>query len=177
MPLAEFETAILNVLDGHGGYTTGQIAERIDFQFGHNRRVHSAAVRTLLLGLEKQGVIKRMDDQKPDCWVKATQVELGTGGARDKVKLSLGEEAFMKSVLKEAGLASAGSTVSYDHTDGRAVSGLVKKGLVLRHSGEVELTKLGAEWLSQAAKNGSTTPRISDDVAGAAVRPRLHAAQ
>jgi len=49
MPLAEFETAILNVLDGQGGYTTGQIAERIDFQFGHNRRVHSAAVRTLLL--------------------------------------------------------------------------------------------------------------------------------
>lgn len=157
MPLAEFETAILKVLDGQGGYTTGQVAERIDYQFGHNRRVHSAAVRTLLVGLEKRGVIKRLDDQKPDCWVKATPVE-PDGGAPGKVKLSLGEEAFMKSVLKEAGPASAGSTVSYDHTEGRAVSGLAKKGLVLRRVGEVELTALGAEWLRQAAKNGRAVP-------------------
>lgn len=158
MPLAEFETAILNVLDGQGGYTTGQIAERIDFQFGHNRRVHSAAVRTLLLGLEKRGVISRLDDQKPDCWVKATSVEPNAAGAPNKVKLSLSEEAFMKSVLKEAGPALAGSTVSYDHTEGRAVSGLAKKGLVMRRVGDVELTALGAEWLSQAAKNGRTAP-------------------
>jgi hypothetical protein len=38
--------------------------------------------------------------------------------------------------------------------EGRAVSGLAKKGLVVRHVGEVELTALGATWLRQAAKNG-----------------------
>ncbi|MCK8652985.1 Lrp/AsnC family transcriptional regulator [Ralstonia insidiosa] len=154
MPLAEFETAILKVLDGPGGYTTGQVAERIDYQFGHNRRVHSAAVRTLLLGLERQGVIKRLDDQKPDCWVKAVPAGSDSASTSRTVKLSVGEEAFMQSVLKEAGPASAGSSVSYDHMEGRAVSGLAKKGLVVRHVGEVELTALGATWLRQAAKNG-----------------------
>lgn len=154
MPLAEFEAAILKVLVGPGGYTTGQVAERIDYQFGHNRRVHSAAVRTLLVGMEKRGVVKRLEGQKPDCWVRAVPTGSDSGTTSGTVKLSFGEEAFMQSVLKEAGPASAGSTVSYDHMEGRAVSGLAKKGLVVRHVGEVELTALGAAWLSQAAKNG-----------------------
>ncbi|KVD92936.1 hypothetical protein WS63_07835 [Burkholderia stagnalis] len=65
-------------------------------------------------------------------------------------KLSFGEEVFMKSVLAEAGRADAGTLVSFDHTEGRAVSGLEKKGLVVRLDDEVRLTDVGAAWLATA---------------------------
>ncbi|WP_157662086.1 hypothetical protein [Burkholderia ubonensis] len=68
------------------------------------------------------------------------------------VKLSFGEEVFMRSVLKEAGRAKAGMLVSFDHTEGRAVSGLAKKGLVVRidRTREVQITDAGAAWLETA---------------------------
>ncbi|WP_080432628.1 hypothetical protein [Burkholderia ubonensis] len=67
-------------------------------------------------------------------------------------KLSFGEEVFMKSVLREVGCASAGTLVSFDHTEGRAVSGLAKKGFVVRQDAEVKITEAGAAWLAAAAE-------------------------
>jgi len=64
-----------------------------------------------------------------------------------RIKLAPGEAAFMASILKEAdGKAlAAGSTVSYNHTEGRAVAGLEKKGMLRRvHGGEVEVLAHGA---------------------------------
>jgi hypothetical protein len=79
----------------------------------------------------------------------------GTVKARNidtsKVKLSFGEQVFMRSVLVEAGRAEAGTLVSFDHTEGRAVSGLAKKGLVVRLAREVQITDSGAAWLAAAA--------------------------
>lgn len=69
-----------------------------------------------------------------------------------EVRLSLGEETFMMSVLAEAGRASAGTLISYNHTEGRAVSGLAKKGMVVRLDGEVQLTDAGAAWLATAVE-------------------------
>jgi hypothetical protein len=67
-------------------------------------------------------------------------------------KLSSGEDAFMRSVLVEAGRAHTGTLVSFDHTEGRAVSGLAKKGLVVRLGDEVRLTDVGAAWLATVAE-------------------------
>lgn len=64
-----------------------------------------------------------------------------------KVKLSLGEEAFLTRLLDEVEgrLLGVGSVVSYDHTEGRAVAGLEKKGLLRRVGGrESEVLPLGA---------------------------------
>ena len=70
----------------------------------------------------------------------------------DKEKLSPGELAFMASALDEAGgKITAGTMINYDHTEGRAVGGLEKKGLVCRHKGEVEVTAIGENWLFDAA--------------------------
>ncbi|KVO25108.1 hypothetical protein [Burkholderia ubonensis] len=68
------------------------------------------------------------------------------------VKLSFGEEVFMRSVIKEARRAKAGMLVSFDHTEGRAVSGLAKKGLVVRidRTREVQITDAGAAKLETA---------------------------
>lgn len=62
-----------------------------------------------------------------------------------KIKLSSGEDAYMRSVIAEAGIVGPGTTVTYDHTEGRAVGGLEKKGLLQRAAsgGEVELSLLG----------------------------------
>ena len=84
----------------------------------------------------------KSQDIKSEC-----KSEIGGQLQAAKVKLSQGELAFMESVVKEAeGCAlAAGSLVSYDHTEGRAVTGLEKKGLLRRHgAGEVELLALGA---------------------------------
>lgn len=64
------------------------------------------------------------------------------------LKLSMGEQAFMTSIMNEVdGEILQGTMISYDHTEGRAAGGLEKKGLVVRHKGEVEITPLGSEWL------------------------------
>ena len=72
----------------------------------------------------------------------------------EKVKLSPGESAFMQSVIVEAegGSLAAGTRVSYDHTEGRAVAGLEKKGLLHRAGGhEVEVLPLGAARITAMA--------------------------
>lgn len=77
---------------------------------------------------------------------------LRTSLEAQSIKLSAGERAYMQDVLKEAGAITAGSVVSFDHTEGRAVSGLQKKGFVIRLDGEVEFTEIGAAWLRQASR-------------------------
>lgn len=70
-----------------------------------------------------------------------------------KVKLSPGEVCFIESALAEAGgEITPGTVISFDHTEGRAVGGLEKKGLVVRQKGEVEITELGAAWFRNAAQ-------------------------
>jgi hypothetical protein len=82
----ENENEILRVIgDGPGGFTTGAIAEAVLFEFGHNRHIHSAYVRQLLLGLERQGEVKRLDDQKPVCWTRVPRTDprsTNSGGRR-----------------------------------------------------------------------------------------------
>lgn len=46
------------------------MAERVAPMFGHNRQMHSAAIRQWLLELMAAGLVREMDDQKPVCWVK-----------------------------------------------------------------------------------------------------------
>lgn len=70
-----------------------------------------------------------------------------------RVKLSPGERAFMDSALQEAaGSIPAGTLISVDLTEGRAVGGLERKGLLVRRPGEAEFTALGAAWLQDAAQ-------------------------
>ena len=71
MDLTDYERKVLAVLAADGGYTTGVVAERVSPMFGGNKRAHSSAVRSWLLGLERRGLVKRMDDEKPVCWMLA----------------------------------------------------------------------------------------------------------
>lgn len=85
-------------------------------------------------------------------WARSTHGEASAQDllcdlAAGKLKLSPGELAYMNSILAEAPDATKGTCITFDHTEGRAVSGVAKKGLVLRLDGEVELTQLGAAWL------------------------------
>jgi hypothetical protein len=64
-----------------------------------------------------------------------------------KTKLSPGELDFMQSLLAEAPDAKAATAVSYNHTEGRAVTGLAKKGFLRKDRGEALLTHVGAIWL------------------------------
>jgi len=69
-----------------------------------------------------------------------------------KIKLPDGEDAFIRSAMSETeGKIAAGLRISIDATEKRAVTGLVKKGLVLRddESDEAEFTALGAAWVAE----------------------------
>ena len=66
-----------------------------------------------------------------------------------KIKLAPGELAFMTSAMDEvSGQLQDGMRIDGAHTEGRAVSGLQKKGLLIRDqkTGEAEITTLGASW-------------------------------
>lgn len=64
-----------------------------------------------------------------------------------KITISPGENAFLRSVLDEVdGKVTAGLCVSTESSEKRAVTGLVKKGILTcdPEGGEVEFTDLGA---------------------------------
>lgn len=68
-----------------------------------------------------------------------------------KIKLSPGEIAFVQGVQAEIEGQTLGapSVISYDHTEGRAVAGLERKGLLRRMAGgEAELLPMGAALIS-----------------------------
>lgn len=65
-----YDAQILEVLEGEGGFTTGDIAERVGPVFGHNKRTHSGFIRTRLLAMQNAGLVRPMDDMKPVVWVR-----------------------------------------------------------------------------------------------------------
>lgn len=72
----DWDKTVLSVLTQVGGFTTGRVAQRIEQSlglFGHNKRTHAAFIRQKLLALEKGGLVQRLDDQKPVCWLKSPQ--------------------------------------------------------------------------------------------------------
>lgn len=78
MTQTEYDKQILAALDTQGGFTTGQVAKKVLPRFGHNARTHSGAVRSCLEALERQGVVARLDEQKPMFWIKTaagTEIE------------------------------------------------------------------------------------------------------
>lgn len=67
---ADYRAKILAVLDTDGGFTTGQVARKVSPIFGVSQRQHSGAIRSWLLQLKADGLVRELDDQKPVCWVK-----------------------------------------------------------------------------------------------------------
>lgn len=89
-------------------------------------------------------------------WAKASHddasaMDVMYGLQAKKLKLSPGESAFMASILAEAPDATAGTCITFNHTEGRAVYGLEKKGMVIKLDGQVEVTRLGGAWLKGQA--------------------------
>lgn len=75
----EIEDKILEVLArtvASSGRTNADIAWRIGRQPGMGTpRQHAAFVKGILLSMEKRGLIKRMDDEKPIVWQIARSPE------------------------------------------------------------------------------------------------------
>lgn len=67
--LTEYDRKILAVLDTTGGFTTHYIAIRVEPAYCGNRRMHAGAIRSWLNWLEKVGYVRKMDDEKPVCWM------------------------------------------------------------------------------------------------------------
>lgn len=124
------------------------LAAKVTQQYSYmEQRMVSVIGTTTTCHLASFAAWAKTGHSKTDC------DDLMTRLAARRVKLSPGELAFMESVLDEIGNdLTPGTMLSYDHTEGRAVGGLAKKDLVVRHKGEVEVTKLGAAWLRNAAQ-------------------------
>lgn len=72
----DFQAAVLSAVnrwcETHAGYTTTVLASRIGRQPGaESNQQHVARVLRALLALEKAGLVRRMDDEKPMAWVKS----------------------------------------------------------------------------------------------------------
>lgn len=87
-------------------------------------------------------------------WAKVGMDEQGakaimTTMQAKKLKLAPGELAFMVSAIDEVGgHLTESMRIDIAHTEGRAASGLEKKGLLVRDkgTGEAVITPLGAAW-------------------------------
>ncbi|MFY1969612.1 hypothetical protein ACOTH0_15465 [Achromobacter xylosoxidans] len=73
MELSEYEKKVLAALAGPGALLTRDVADRVRPRFGSNQQQHSGAVRAWLLRLEKLGLVRRLDTEKPVCWQLAAQ--------------------------------------------------------------------------------------------------------
>jgi len=69
--LTDYEKKVLAALDEHGAMMTSDVATAVRPMFGNSNRMHSAAVRSWLLSLEKQGLVRRLDNQEPVFWLRA----------------------------------------------------------------------------------------------------------
>lgn len=63
--------AILDLLGDGGGFTTGDIASRVNPDYGSNTRQQSAYIRSVLLEMLDEGLVQEMDDEKPVVWIRA----------------------------------------------------------------------------------------------------------
>lgn len=63
-----YDEKILLILAHRWGMTTSDVAARVRPLFGHSSRTHSSYIRSRLLDLEKRGLVKRLDNEKPVCW-------------------------------------------------------------------------------------------------------------
>lgn len=70
MTLSDYDKKILAVLDTDGGFATGDVAKKVMPQFGRSVHAHSGAVRRWLIVLEGKGLVRKLDNDKPVCWVK-----------------------------------------------------------------------------------------------------------
>ena len=70
---------ILAVLTTTGGFTTGRVARMAEIRFGCNGHQNSGYVRQVLLSMERAGLVRKLDDDKPVCWVKVDAASIGTG--------------------------------------------------------------------------------------------------
>ncbi|CAB3698710.1 Uncharacterised protein [Achromobacter denitrificans] len=73
MELSEYEKKVIAALAGPGALLTRDVADRVRPRFGSNQQQHSGAVRAWLLRLEKLGLVRRLDTEKPVCWQLAAQ--------------------------------------------------------------------------------------------------------
>lgn len=71
--LGEHHRKVLAALDEDGRSTTAEVAKNVLPRFGHNARTHSGAVRAWLRQLEGAGLVKRLPEEKPVCWVRVKQ--------------------------------------------------------------------------------------------------------
>lgn len=67
----EYERKILGVLSTSDALTTRQVSKRVEPLYCNNRRMHSGAIRSWLMRLERDGHVVRLDYEKPVCWLLA----------------------------------------------------------------------------------------------------------
>ncbi|WP_053077654.1 hypothetical protein [Burkholderia cepacia] len=71
--LTEYERKILTVPDTQGGVTIGDVAHQMMAMSTGNHRMHAGAIRWWFVQLERPGLVKRLDEEKPVCWIKIDQ--------------------------------------------------------------------------------------------------------
>ena len=73
MSSGNWDMAILQFLDEDWAFATGTIAGVAWTEHSRNNRIRSAWTRNSLLRLEAFGYVRRLDDQKPDTWVRTQE--------------------------------------------------------------------------------------------------------
>lgn len=75
--MIDYESLILDAMGpggpGAGGLLTGDIAKKVRPMFGSTNSQHSGFIRQRLLTLESEGRVRKLDDQKPVCWVRVAK--------------------------------------------------------------------------------------------------------
>lgn len=106
---------------------------------------------------ERRSTIGKQDSCRLEYFSRWATAQYTSEGAQElllalqvkKMKLPPGEAAFFRETVAACGVHRPGTMVAYDHTEGRAVTGLEKKGLLTRSAAgkAVELTHLGRSML------------------------------
>lgn len=68
--LTPTERQILSVLDERGGLPTGRVAKLVPDKLDIGAQRYSRDMRMALTSLCGRGLVDRLDDQKPVCWVR-----------------------------------------------------------------------------------------------------------
>lgn len=71
MQLSDGQLSILRVLDEQGGFTTRLISKTADTTYVRGfPRQRSAAIRSWLIEMRREGLVDLLDCIKPDAWIR-----------------------------------------------------------------------------------------------------------
>ena len=128
---------------------SGFVTYRVIAALKEQRFDHETGSMQAVIGREERVLLASFASWAKSSYDATSIVEIQSRLAAKKARLSPGEKSFLMKIAVYGFRTATG--FAFEPYDGRAVSGLERKGMVTRSGNRAHLTSTGSEWIAQQA--------------------------